>query len=234
MTRSTIAVAVALILTCSGLALAQTTIETDGEVKAQGFDGDGSKLTNVDASTFGGEASGFFATAAELLAAIEVLDNPDGPCFDATRRFVDCGNGTVTDTVTGLIWLYDAGCLGQLDWVTANESAAALADGTCGLTDGSRAGDWRLPTEEEWSEIVDFSCDPGPDIVGNQTTGGCYIDADDEDSEWASGVVASYYYSSTTVSTNAESARAVELFVGAFASGPKTFANYVWPVRGGQ
>ena len=36
----------------------------------------------------------------------------DGPCFDNTNRYVDCGNGTVTDTVTGLIWLQDADCLG--------------------------------------------------------------------------------------------------------------------------
>ena len=35
----------------------------------------------------------------------------DGPCFDNTNRYVDCGNGTVTDTVTGLIWLQQADCL---------------------------------------------------------------------------------------------------------------------------
>jgi len=29
----------------------------------------------------------------------------DGPCFDNVNRYVDCGNGTLTDTVTGLIWL---------------------------------------------------------------------------------------------------------------------------------
>jgi hypothetical protein len=33
----------------------------------------------------------------------------DPPCFDNLNRYVDCGNGTVTgtvtDTVTGLIWL---------------------------------------------------------------------------------------------------------------------------------
>ena len=36
----------------------------------------------------------------------------DGPCFDNTNRYVDCGNGTVTDTVTGLIWLKQSDCLG--------------------------------------------------------------------------------------------------------------------------
>ena len=37
-------------------------------------------------------------------------DAGGGPCFDNFNRYVDCGNGTVTDTVTGLIWLQDAAC----------------------------------------------------------------------------------------------------------------------------
>ena len=45
-------------------AVAQTTIETDGDVEAQGFIGDGSQVTNVDAVTLGGEVKGSFATAA--------------------------------------------------------------------------------------------------------------------------------------------------------------------------
>jgi hypothetical protein len=35
-------------------------------------------------------------------------------CGDNTLRFADCGNGTVTDTATGLTWLKDAGGLGSL------------------------------------------------------------------------------------------------------------------------
>ena len=31
----------------------------------------------------------------------------DGPCFSNTDRYVNCGNGTVTDSLTGLIWLQD-------------------------------------------------------------------------------------------------------------------------------
>ena len=36
------------------------------------------------------------------------------PCFDLTHRYVDCANGTVTDTVTGLIWLKNA----ELFWTS--------------------------------------------------------------------------------------------------------------------
>jgi hypothetical protein len=81
--------------------------------------------------------------------------NPDPPCFDNANRYVDCNNGTVTDTATGLIWLRDAGCLGPLSWAAANEAAAGLQDGQCGLTDGSKPGDWRLPTNAEWRATVD-------------------------------------------------------------------------------
>ena len=45
--------------------------------------------------------------------------NPDPPCFDNTTRYVNCGNGTVTDTATGFMWLQDAGCLGSLNWAEA-------------------------------------------------------------------------------------------------------------------
>ncbi len=81
---------------------------------------------------------------------------PDGPCFDNTNRYVDCGNGTVTDTVTGLIWLKQADCLANNDWAAANVSAAGLKDGDCGgnLTDRSSPGDWRLPTKDEWSATI--------------------------------------------------------------------------------
>ena len=73
-----------------------------------------------------------------------------GPCFDNVNRYVNCQNGTVTDTETGLIWLQQAVCLGDLDWAAANGAAASLKDGDCGLTDGSSPGDWRLPTKDEW------------------------------------------------------------------------------------
>ena len=84
------------------------------------------------------------------LAKVEL----DPPCFDNRSRYVDCGNGTVTDSVTGLVWLQDAGCLGAVDWATGSTRAATLADGECGLSDGSRSGQWRLPTVEEWRATI--------------------------------------------------------------------------------
>jgi hypothetical protein len=76
-----------------------------------------------------------------------------GPCF-GNQRYIDCGNGTVTDSLSGLIWLQHADCLPDAEYVAANQSAAGLKTGDCGLTDGSSPGDWRLPTGDEWSAMI--------------------------------------------------------------------------------
>jgi hypothetical protein len=156
---------------------------------------------------------------------------PDPPCFNTTQRFVDCGNGTVADTASGLIYLKNANCFGEQDWPTANESAAALAPGQCGLSDNSRPGDWRLQTEEEWDGILDSTCTTDPEIVGNGTPlPGCYGDA--PANEWASGVVSSDYWSSTTDAP--WTARFVMLSFGGVGNNDKLSDKYVWPVRDGQ
>ena len=42
-------------------------------------------------------------------------------------RFTDNSNGTVTDKLTGLIWMQDAGVLGQQTWAAAITTANGLA-----------------------------------------------------------------------------------------------------------
>jgi hypothetical protein len=69
------------------------------------------------------------------------------------------GDGTIRDNDSGLIWLKEASCPdlagpGGVGWYTAKDAAAALSDGTCGLTDGSEAGDWRLPSPAEWGAFM--------------------------------------------------------------------------------
>src|SRR5205085_247574 len=44
-----------------------------------------------------------------------------GPCGDKSKRYFDCGNGTVTDSMTGLIWLKDPNCLPSAPWEDAKK-----------------------------------------------------------------------------------------------------------------
>jgi hypothetical protein len=72
-------------------------------------------------------------------------------------RFADNQDGTVTDSLTGLVWLKDAGCLGTAVWSDALAAANQLTSGSCGLADGSKAGDWRLPNLVELESVIDAS-----------------------------------------------------------------------------
>lgn len=72
-------------------------------------------------------------------------------------RFTDNNNGTVTDNLTGLIWLKNANCFGPKTWVDALTVANTLTSGACGLTDGSTAGQWRLPNRKELFSMIDFN-----------------------------------------------------------------------------
>lgn len=74
-----------------------------------------------------------------------------------TVRYVDNGDGTVTDNLTGLVWLKNAGCLSTAAWAAAINQVNQLASGSCGLTDGSVAGQWRMPNMWELESVVDES-----------------------------------------------------------------------------
>jgi hypothetical protein len=79
-----------------------------------------------------------------------------GVAWPATR-FVDNSDGTVTDQLTGLIWLKNAGCISPAAWSTALSAANQLASGQCGLSDGSTAGQWRMPNINELESLVDVA-----------------------------------------------------------------------------
>lgn len=94
----------------------------------------------------------------------DLQEGIDPPCWNGGHRFVDCGNGTVTDWYTGLVWLKEAGCIGvgsdptndsRTSHSDAVIAAAQLKSGICGLNDHSHPGDWRLPTLAEWKALID-------------------------------------------------------------------------------
>jgi serine/threonine protein kinase len=142
--------------------------------------------------------------------------------------YADNGDGTVTDNKTGLIWLKNANCSGRkMTWEEAMQWAAELAHGQCGLRDGSKAGDWRLPTKEEWEAMLDKRYE-NPALSNAAGTGQW------KEGDAFSGLPTSYiwYWSSTEYNTS--SAWNVYLDVGFVHSDVKAFTYYVWAVRGGH
>ena len=124
-----------------------------------------------------------------------------------SAAFVDNGDGTITDTITGLMWQkQDDGS--SRNWLSAISYCEGL----------SFAGydDWRLPNIKELDSIVDLArFNPAIDSVFSNT-------------KW-------YYWSSTTDANTSTLARHMHFRSGADGSSGKT-ANefYVRAVRGGQ
>ena len=133
-------------------------------------------------------------------------------------RFVDNGDGTITDRLTGLVWLQNANCFGVSSWDQALLDCSGLASGACGLTDGSGPGDWRLSNVDELLSLVDRSQTTPALPLGNPFT----------------GVETSTYWSSTTSAADTDSAWYVFLEDGFSDFDTKATASYVWPVRGGR
>jgi hypothetical protein len=169
--------------------------------------------------------------------------NPDPPCYDGQSRYVDCGNGTVTDTWTGLIWLKMANCLGVADYPTANAHAAQLMDGTCNLSDGSSPGDWRLPTKEEWEAAIESAAalgctadrwlpvPPSPPSLTNTLGTACFSAGP----EPFTGVTWNSHFWSSTADQDPRTAWVVSLNDGILEGGAKVLESGIgWPVRGGQ
>ena len=143
-------------------------------------------------------------------------------------RFTDNGNGTVTDNLTGLIWLKNANCFGTRNWTTALSDANGLASGSCGLSDGSSAGNWRLPSLRELHSLAHYGF-INPAVSNTAGTG-----------QWTSGDpftgVQSWAYWTSTASADINSSYVwfVSFYYGYVDAYFNTSTYYVWPVRGGQ
>jgi len=139
-------------------------------------------------------------------------------------RFTDNENGTVTDNLTGLIWLKNANCFSFRTWANALSDCNSLANGQCELTDGSVAGDWRLPNVKELESLRHFGFH-GPAVPNTAGTG-----------KWSEGqpfigVQSNVYWSASTFSGYANNVWRVNMYLGTVDGGNKSYAFYVWPVR---
>ncbi len=148
-------------------------------------------------------------------------------------RFTNNGNGTVTDNLTGLMWLRDANCIatqypafdtdningdGNVAWQNALDFVAGINNGTY---PNCRAGytDWRLSNRKEMHSLTDFSQGEPALPTGHPFA----------------NVLAVYYWSSTSYATDRTFAwSGTPSSVGFLPGRNKTNDSAVWPVRGGQ
>ena len=135
------------------------------------------------------------------------------------QRFSDNSDGTVTDKMTGLIWLKNANCFSSQTWSAAMSSASTLASGACGLADGSVAGQWRLPNIVELESLVNLQ----------QSSAATWLN-----SLGFSGVQGFNYWSSSADAIYTNYAWDVSMTNGYVYDGIKSNSYFVWPVRGGQ
>ncbi|MBT8363815.1 MAG: DUF1566 domain-containing protein [Deltaproteobacteria bacterium] len=132
-------------------------------------------------------------------------------------RFTDINDGTVKDHLTGLIWLKNADCFGERDWWEALLVSNNLADGQCGLNDGSSPGDWHLPNLKELQSLMDYG-------KFNTLPAGQHFQNVSGESYWSS-----------TSHLGGRTAWKIQA-IGRVSAGdkPHKFQNHVWPVRGGN
>jgi len=132
-------------------------------------------------------------------------------------RFSDNNNGTVTDNLTGLIWLKDGNPFGTRSWQEALDLCNSLSSGHYGLTDGSKAGDWRLPNINELRSLEDYGQHTPAIAQGHPFV----------------NIRNSLCWSSTTVASAPNLARFLFVGIGSCVWDHKQVLMGVWPVRGG-
>jgi hypothetical protein len=154
---------------------------------------------------------------ASLTPAGAQVCNSSTPATTPTARFTDNGDGTVTDTRTGLMW---ARCAQGQSWVggacTGSPSVHTRAQALTAVEGHSFAGhgDWRLPNIKELASIVEQQCyDPAINLaVFPNTPSNWFWSASPyagASSGYAWGVYFSYGYDFTDLKSYALSVRVV-------------------------
>jgi len=141
-------------------------------------------------------------------------------------RFEDNGDGTVTDHLTGLVWLKNANCFDKRTWFEALEDSNTLMNGECGLSDDSEEGDWYLPNVRQLHSLIDYG------TTRPAITDGHPFDDIPPFSEEQDPV---YWTSSNQDVVNSASVWTVNIRSGSVRNPYNRTKNfYVWPVRGGN
>jgi hypothetical protein len=151
-------------------------------------------------------------------------------------RFTDNTDGTVTDNLTGLIWLKNAHCAnpnpdeGQETWEGALLNIVQLnftgnmGNDSCGDTSngGTHQTDWRLPNKREFLSLIDFG-EESPALEVNQPFTNVVADRP--------------YWTSTTNAADTGQGWAITISssvgsAGEITTQAKNISSHVWAVRG--
>ena len=168
---------------------------------------------------------------------IKLEDSPFGqdwhPAFMVSPRFTDHGDGTVTDNLTGLIWLKNANCIadnigfdedGNVSWQQGLDFVKGVNSGSydCGDTsnNGGPQTDWRLPNVYELYSLTDPS-QTNPALSPDHPFLGM-----DSGSYWSSTTA---YYTEIK-----DAAGYVEFAIARLYYYVKSADKLVWPVRAGK
>ena len=135
-------------------------------------------------------------------------DDPGINKQEEEMRFL-CNGGTIRDTKTGLMWLKNPYEIGKMPWDDAKVAVKRAYQGY---------SDWRLPTIQEFVNILDYSeYEPAlpkdhPFYVGNK----------------------SEFWSATISSVHGAYAWGVRMYDGGVEYYETDCHLYVWPVRDGR
>ena len=137
-------------------------------------------------------------------------------------RFTDNGDGTMTDNLTGLMWLKDGGCIKEKKWEDSLKAIADLNNNpgnyNC-LGYAANYSDWYLPNVKELESLTNYGASDSATWLNSEG----FVD-----------VNASYYWSSTTHQVKSSHAWLVMISAGKEVPDLKSNQYYVWPVRAGN
>jgi len=144
-------------------------------------------------------------------------------------RFTDNGDGTVNDTLTGLMWLKDGGCF-RKNWSSAITTVKDFNNNPekypC-REYASDFSDWRLPNKKEIESLVNYGASNSASWINlNGFTNM------NPSNYWSSTTYASYGRS--TSSQASSQAWVVDMKAGTSKSSGKNSIFYVLPVRSGD
>ena len=156
-------------------------------------------------------------------AAGDDADRAQGAAWPAPR-FTDNTDGTVTDHLTGLVWMKNAACFEQTDWATALTDCNTLNNGECGLTDDSEEGNWRLPNVNELFSLIHHGFH-SPAVPNTAGTAVCTEGDPFNNVGWG------WYWTSTYNASNSDHAWQIYFRHGHIQQDTTDTAHAVWCVR---